>query len=65
MGRANGFFIVVPEWRNFFEASDKRRDVAICTYRYTWNGTKKEHVKEVMEQEYQLCGCELLPFALC
>lgn len=46
MGRANGFFIVVPEWRNFFEASDKRRDVAICTYRYTWNGTKKEHVKE-------------------
>ena len=35
------FFIVVPEWRNFFEASDKRRDVAICTYRYTWNGTKK------------------------
>ena len=46
MGRANGVFIVVPEWRNFFEASDKRRDVAICTYRYTWNGTKKEHVKE-------------------
>ena len=36
----------LPEWRNFFEASDKRRDVAICTYRYTWNGTKKEHVKE-------------------
>ena len=46
MGRANGFFIVVPEWRNFFEENDKRHDVAICTYRYTWNGTKKEHVKE-------------------
>ena len=46
MGRANGFFIVVPEWRSFFEEKDKRRDIAICTYRYTWNSTKKEHVKE-------------------
>ena len=33
-------------------------------------GTRKvqkrwKEIKEYMEQEYQLCGCELLPFALC
>lgn len=44
MGRANGFFITVPEWRGFFEESDERRDVTICTYRYNWKN--KQHVKE-------------------
>lgn len=44
MGRANGFFITVPEWRNFFEEKDVRRDVSICTYRYAWKN--KQHVKE-------------------
>lgn len=44
MGRANGFFITVPEWRAFFEENDARRDVSICTYRYSWKD--KQHVKE-------------------
>lgn len=44
MGRANGFFITVPEWKNFFEEGDVRRDVSICTYRFTWKD--KQHVKE-------------------
>lgn len=44
MGRANGFFITVPEWRNFFEEGDVRRDVSICTYRWDWKN--KQHVKE-------------------
>lgn len=44
MGRANGFFITVPEWRAFFEEGDVRRDVTICTYRYIWDSEKKEHV---------------------
>lgn len=44
MGRANGFFITVPEWKAFFEESDARRDVSICTYRYTWKD--KQHTKQ-------------------
>ncbi|MBD9093313.1 MAG: RagB/SusD family nutrient uptake outer membrane protein [Bacteroides oleiciplenus] len=44
MGRANGFFITVPEWRAFFEENDARRDVSICTYRFVWKN--KEHVPE-------------------
>lgn len=44
MGRANGFFITVPEWKAFFEESDARRDVSICTYRYTW--ANKQHTKQ-------------------
>lgn len=45
MGRANGFFFVVPEWQGFYEDSDERRDVTICTYRYTWDQDKKQHVR--------------------
>ncbi|WP_274972282.1 RagB/SusD family nutrient uptake outer membrane protein [Bacteroides fluxus] len=44
MGRANGFFITVPEWKAFFEESDARRDVSICTYRYTW--ANNQHTKQ-------------------
>lgn len=44
MGRANGFFITVPEWKAFFEEDDARRDVSICTYRYTWKN--KQHTKQ-------------------
>lgn len=44
MGRANGFFITVPEWKDFFEESDARRDVSICTYRYTW--ANNQHTKQ-------------------
>lgn len=46
MGRANGFFITVPEWRDFFEEGDVRRDVSICTYRFTWDATNKQHVQQ-------------------
>lgn len=45
MGRANGFFYVVPEWRDFYEDSDERRDIAICTYRFIWDSQNKQHVK--------------------
>lgn len=44
MGRANGFFITMPEWKAFFEESDARRDVSICTYRYTW--ANNQHTKQ-------------------
>lgn len=43
MGRANGFFRVVPEWKNFFEDNDVRRDIMVCTYQYKWENLK--HVK--------------------
>lgn len=45
MGRANGFFIVVPEWQDFYESTDVRREITICTYRYDWNSDKKQHVR--------------------
>ncbi|MDE7141348.1 MAG: RagB/SusD family nutrient uptake outer membrane protein [Muribaculaceae bacterium] len=46
MGRAQGFLLVVPEWYDFFEEVDERRDVMICTYRYTWDSDKMEHVQQ-------------------
>lgn len=45
MGRANANFRVVPEWRGFFEESDARRDVMVCTYKYTWDGEIYNHLK--------------------
>lgn len=45
MGRANGFFRVVPEWKDFFEENDIRRDVMICTYIYKWDKKLYNHVK--------------------
>lgn len=45
MGRANAFFRVVPEWYDFFDGNDTRRDVMICRYRYVWNSTTKQQVK--------------------
>lgn len=32
-GRANSFFRVIPEWKNFYATGDVRRDVNICTYK--------------------------------
>ena len=59
MGRSNAFYLAVPEWYDFYEtetkeidgkkqevAKDLRRDVAICTYRYIWDATTKEHKQE-------------------
>lgn len=45
MGRANAFFRVMPAWKDFFEATDERRDVMVCTYRYDWDAAAKTHVK--------------------
>ena len=45
MGRANGFFRVVPEWKGFFEAQDKRKDIMVCTYQYKWIVDKYAQVK--------------------
>lgn len=45
MGRANAMFRVVPEWREFFEEKDSRRDVMVCTYQYVWNDEKHDHEK--------------------
>lgn len=44
MGRANAFFRVVPEWKDFFEDNDERRDVMVCTYKYVWNKDEYKHV---------------------
>lgn len=52
MGRANASFRAIPEWRGFFEANadgsaiDKRRDIAICTYAYSWDNKTMSHVKK-------------------
>jgi hypothetical protein len=45
MGRANAFFRVVPEWRDFFENSDERRNTMVCTYQYNWDNATSSHVK--------------------
>lgn len=45
MGRANAFFRVIPEWKDFFENSDTRRDVMVCTYQYKWDNTTSSHKK--------------------
>ncbi len=43
MGRANALFRVVPEWKDFFEDSDMRRDVTVCTHSHTWDATINNH----------------------
>lgn len=45
MGRANALFRVVPEWKDFFETTDARRDVMVCTYKYNWDKAAYKHVK--------------------
>lgn len=50
MGRANAMFRVIPEWRDFFEEKDGRRDVMICTYKYIWDKEKYAHVKSSQER---------------
>lgn len=44
MGRANAMYRVVPEWKNFYHADDKRRDVAICTHNHRWDEPTRSHV---------------------
>lgn len=45
MGRANAFFRVVKEWKDFFEATDVRRDVMVCTYDMKWDANLYNHKK--------------------
>lgn len=45
MGRANANFRVIPEWKDFFEETDIRRDVTICTYSYVWDAKIYNHKK--------------------
>ena len=37
---------MVPEWYDFYEEVDQRRDIAICTYRDIWNADTKEHTQQ-------------------
>ncbi len=46
MGRANAMFYAVPEWYDFYETTDERRDVNICTYRYIWNVEQRKHIQQ-------------------
>lgn len=45
MGRATAMFRVVPEWKDFFEENDARRDVMVCTYSYKWDKNLYNHKK--------------------
>lgn len=58
MGRANAMFRVVPEWKGFFDVQeedadgnvitgDERRDVMVCTYKYTWDKELYNHKKVI------------------
>ena len=46
MGRSNSFFRILPEWYNFFEENDQRRDVVFCRYGWIWDKTQNTHVKK-------------------
>ncbi len=56
MGRGQGFLLVVPEWYDFYEEVDQRRDIVICTYRYTWDSAKKQHVKQERQRNSWYLG---------
>lgn len=45
MGRANAMYRAVPDWRGFFEDTDERRDVMVCTYSYKWDVNVYNHIK--------------------
>lgn len=40
-GRANAFFRVLPEWLNYYEATDERRDINICQYEIMADDSQK------------------------
>ncbi len=49
MGRANAMFRAVPEWKDFFEENDVRRDVMVCTHSYSWDAKAYNH--KLVEQK--------------
>lgn len=51
MGRANAFFRVMPAWKNFFEDTDVRRDVMVCTYQLKWSDALVNHEKKQQSNE--------------
>lgn len=51
MGRANAFFRVMPAWKDFFEDTDVRRDVMVCTYQLKWDEKTGNHVKKEQGNE--------------
>lgn len=51
MGRANAFFRVMPAWKDFFEDTDVRRDVMVCTYQLKWDAATSTHVKKEQTNE--------------
>lgn len=51
MGRANAFFRVMPAWKNFFEDSDVRRDVMVCSYQLKWDAATVNHTKKNQSNE--------------
>ena len=75
MGRANAMFRVVPEWKGFFDVQeedadgnvitgDERRDVMVCTYKYTWDKELYNHKKVINKNgkdwypgKWRLNGC--------
>lgn len=46
MGRASAYFRVIPDWYDFFEEQDKRRDVMICTTQWNWDSEEYNHVPQ-------------------
>lgn len=55
MGRANAFFRVLPTWKNYFEDTDERRDVMVCTYEYKWDAKKGVHTKTECKDQFKWC----------
>ena len=51
MGRANAFFRVMPAWKDFFEDTDVRRDVMVCTYQLKWSDALVNHEKKEQSNE--------------
>lgn len=51
MGRANAFFRVMPAWKGFFEDTDVRRDVMVCTYQLKWSDALVNHEKKEQSNE--------------
>lgn len=45
LGRANAFFRVVPQWKDFYEENDVRRDITICDSKWYWNKIEKKQVR--------------------
>jgi len=46
MGRASVQYRCLPEWGNFYEATDQRREVMVATHVWNWDKEKHTHVKK-------------------